>query len=264
MIATGMLTLFGLCSCFQVESTITLKKDGSGTITEELVLGEQMVQMMQMGMAQAAQAGGKAEDPMAKMMDKAKAQTRAKEMGEGVELVSIEKIDAGGKLGVKTIFKFSDINKLRYSNSSAMNMGDMPGAKKGEANKEAPTFKYADGKLTIMQKLPKEGDAAADVADAEEKMSEQEKAMMDGMKEMMKDMRMSMKITFEPGIAKTNASHVDGNTITLADIEFGKLLANPEKLKAMQSGNFEKMKKALKDTEGIKFETQETVEVELK
>ena len=43
MIATGMLTLFGLCSCFQVESTITLKKDGSGTITEELMLGEQMI-----------------------------------------------------------------------------------------------------------------------------------------------------------------------------------------------------------------------------
>ncbi len=263
MIATGMLTLFGLCSCFQVESTITLKKDGSGTITEELVLGEQMVQMMQMGMAQAAQAGGKAEDPMAKMLDKAKAQARAKEMGEGVEFVSIEKIDAGGKLGVKTIFKFSDINKLRYSNSGAMNMGDMPGAKKVEANKDAPLFKYADGKLTIMQKLPKEGDAVAE-DDADDKMSDQEKAMMDGMKEMMKDMRISMKMKFEPGIAKTNASHVDGDTITLADIEFGKLLANPEKLKAMQSGNFEKMKKALKDTEGIKFETQETVEVELK
>ena len=268
MIATGMLTLFGMCSCLQVESTITLKKDGSGTITEELLLGEQMVQMMQMGMAQAQQAGGKVEDPMAKMMDKAKAKARAKGMGEGVEFVSIEKIDAGGKLGMRTIFKFSDINKLRYSNAGAMGMDDMPGAKKkggGDANKDAPIFKYADGKLTIMQKHPKgDNDAAEAVEAAEDKMNEQEKAMFDGMKEMMKDMRMTMKLKFEPGIAKTNATHVEGNTITLADIEFGKLLADPEKLKALQSGNFEKMKKALKGTDGIKFETQEKVEVELK
>lgn len=263
MIATGMLTLFGLCSCFQVESTITLKKDGSGTITEELLLGDQMVQMMQMTMAQAAQNGQKVEDPLAKMMDETKAKARAKEMGEGVEFVSIEKIEAAGKLGMKTTFKFSDINKLRYSNSGAMGMNDMPGAKKENPNKNAPIFKYADGKLTIAQKHPKEGnDAGADAGD--EDMNDQEKAMMEGMKDSLKDMRMTMKMKFEPGIAETNATHVDGNTITLADIQFGKLLANPEKMKAMQSGDFEKMKKALKDTEGIKFEIKENVEVKLK
>ena len=95
-------------------------------------------------------------DPMEKMLDKSKAQARAKEMGEGVEFVSIEKFEVGGKVGVKTVFKFADINKLRYSNSGAMGMDDMPGAKKKEANKNAPVFKYADGKLTIAQKLPKE------------------------------------------------------------------------------------------------------------
>ena len=151
MIATGMLTLFGLCSCFQVESTITLKKDGSGTITEELMLGEQMMQMMEMAKAQGG--GGQMANPMDKMMDKAKAKARAKEMGEGVEFVSIEKIEVGGSVGVKTVFKFSDINKLRYSNAGAMGMGDMPGAKKENPNKNAPMFKYADGKLTIVQKL---------------------------------------------------------------------------------------------------------------
>jgi len=263
MIATGMLTLFGLCSCFQVESTITLKKDGSGTIIEELMLGEQMLQMMEMAKAQAGAAGGEMKDPMEKMLDKSKAKSRAKDMGEGVEFVSIEKFEVGGKVGVKTVFKFADINKLRYSNSGAMGMDDMPGAKKKEANKNAPVFKYADGKLTIVQKLPKEKGAADEKAD-EAKMSDQEKAMMDGMKEMMKDMRMTMKMKFATGIAKTNATYVDGDTITLADIQFGKLLSNPEKLKAMQSGNFEKMKKALEGTEGIKFEIKETVEVELK
>ena len=81
-----MLMLFGLSSCIQVESTISVKKDGSGTITEELVFGEQMVMMMQMGAAQGGP-GAAGKDPMAQMLDKTKAQARAKKMGEGVELV---------------------------------------------------------------------------------------------------------------------------------------------------------------------------------
>ncbi len=78
MIATAAIALFGLTSCFQVESTISVKKDGSGTVTEETILGEQMKMMLEMAAAQ----GGQAEDPMAKMLDKAKAEARAKKMGE--------------------------------------------------------------------------------------------------------------------------------------------------------------------------------------
>ena len=262
MIATGLLTLFGLCSCLQVESTISLKKDGSGTVTEKLILGQQMAAMMQMA---GAQAGGAGEDPMAQMMDKSKAEARAKKMGEGVELVSLEKINKNGQIGVKTTFKFSDINKLKYTNSSAM--GGMEGMDTKGDDADAPVFKYAGGKLMITQKRPdvKQEDldaakkAAEEVEDKE--LGEQELAMMRGM---MKDMRMTMKIQFESGIKKTNASYVEGNTVTMADIEFAKVLSDPKKLKALQSGDFEQTKSALKGMDGIKFETQDVVEIEMK
>lgn len=267
MTLTGVLALI-TSACLQIESEITLKKDGSGTITESLVFGEQMAAMMQMAEAQGGAAGaGAGGNPMAKMMDKGAAQARAKEMGEGVEFVSMKKINDNGRMGVKTTFKFSDINKLKYTSSSAMGgMGDMKGMGVKEEEGAAPIFKYADSKLTITQKHPdvKEGDLdaakkAAEVAD--EQMGEQELAMMQGM---MKDMRMTMKIKIEPGIKKTNASHVTGDTLTMADIQFAKLLSDPKKLQALQSGDFEKTKKALKGMDGIKFETQEVVEVELK
>jgi len=266
MVVTSLLALFALNSCLQVESTITLKKDGSGTVTEDLIFGEQMVQMMQMASAQAGQMGGaKAKDPFAEMLDKKKAAERAKKMGEGVEVVSVTKIDADGKLGVRTVFKFADINKLQYETSDAMNMGEQGGPSKKE-NGDKPTFKYADGKLVISQTLPKgkEGDAAAkDEKDEgkEDATDDQALAMMQGM---MKDMRMTLKMKFEPGIAKTNASYVDGNEITIMEIDFGKLVKDPKKLKALQGGDFEKTKKALKGIDGIKFEAKETVEVELK
>lgn len=273
LLATSAFALFGLTSCFQVENTITVKKDGSGTIVEETIFGEQMQMMLQMAQAQAGAQGGKAPaNPLDKMMDKAKAEARAKKMGEGVELVSIEKINNDGKLGVRTTYKFADINKLNYSNAGALDMGDLPGAPAGAAKKvddSGITFKLADGKLSIIQKAPKAEDAAKDGAEVEgdaEKavapaIDPQQLAMMKGM---MKDMRITMKVKIEPGIAKTNASHVDGDTITLGDIKMDKLLENPEKLKALQGGDFEKTKEAMKDVEGVKFEGQNVVEVEMK
>jgi hypothetical protein len=251
-----------MSSCLQVESTISVKKDGSGTITEELVFGEQMVQMMQMGAAQGGP-GAAGKDPMAQMLDKTKAQARAKKMGEGVELVSVEKLDAKGKMGIKTIYKFSDINKLTYSGASAMDLGDMPGDKAEEAEDAGTSFKLADGTLTIIQKKPdtEKGKGKEEKPELPDEMEDQAMAMMQGM---MKDMRMSMKIKIESGIAKTNATYVDGNTVTLADIDFGKLVANPEKLKALQTGDFDKAKNALKGIDGVKFEAQEKIEIKMK
>ncbi len=262
MIATAAITLFGLTSCFQVESTISVKKDGSGTITEETILGEQMKMMLEMAAAQ----GGQAEDPMAKMLDKAKAEARAKKMGEGVELVSLEKIEADGKLSVKTVFKFTDINKLNYSAGAALDMGNMPGGAAEQVGDSGLRFKMADGNLTIIQKAPnngKDGEAAKDdkAAPAAGAMDPQQLAMMQGM---MKDMRITTKINIESGIAKTDATHVDGNTITLSDIQMGKIISDPAKLKALQGGDFEKTKEALKGIDGIKFEEKESISVEMK
>lgn len=274
MFTTAIISLFGLTSCFQVESTITVKKDGSGTITEEMILGEQMQMMINMAAAQGGQGGaGAGQNPMDKMLDKEKAAARAKKMGEGVELVSVEKIDVAGKLGVKTTFKFADINKLNYSADGAIDMGDIPGAAGAKAEKAADAglkFELVDGKLVIIQKAPKaekgaEKDGEAPAGDkpagGDADMDPQMMAMMQGM---MKDMRVTTKLVIEAGIVKTDASHVDGNTIILSDIQMGKIMANPEKLKAIQSGDFEKTKDALKGVDGIKFEDKERVSVEMK
>ena len=148
-------------------------------------------------------------------------------------------------------------------------MGDMPGAAGAKAEKAADAglkFEFADGKLVIIQKAPKvekEGEAPAGdkAADGAPDMDPQMLAMMQGM---MKDMRVTSKIVIESGIVKTDASHVEGNTITLSDIQMGKIMADPEKLKAIQSGDFEKTKEALKGIDGIKFEDKERVSVEMK
>ncbi|MGB1260135.1 MAG: hypothetical protein ACPG6P_08855 [Akkermansiaceae bacterium] len=256
---------------------MSVKKDGSGTITEKTMFGQQMMMMLQMAELQggAGGAGGAQANPVAGLMDKEKAKARAKKLGEGVELVSLDKIIKDGQtIGVKTVFKFADINKLTYSANSAMDMDSLPGAAKEQAaaNKDAGVkFKFADGKLTIIQQAPKPAEGAEKPADggaeggaekpAAPAIDPQMMAMVEGM---MKDMRITTRVVIEPGIAKTNASHVEGNVITMSDIQMGKLIGQKDKLEAVQGGDFEKMKKALKGVEGIKFEDKETVEVTMK
>ena len=246
------LSLFGLASCFQVENTISVNKDGSGTITETMLFGDQMKMMLDMA---AAQGGGNAKDPFAEM--KKNAAGRAKKLGEGVEFVSAERIDEGGKLGMKIVYKFSDINKLKYSVNTDVGMnGGAPADKQDE--QDNMTFKLEGDKLTILQKHPDEDKAAEALP---EELAPQMLAMMQGM---MKDMRVTTKIKIESGIAKTDATHVDGDVITIADIQMGNVVSDPEKLKAIQSGDFDKIKEAMEGVDGVKFEDKESVSVQMK
>ena len=47
------------------------------------------------------------------------------------------------------------------------------------------------------------------------------------MKQMFTDMKVSIKLVAESGIAETNATHNDGDTITLMEMDMGKLMENP-------------------------------------
>ncbi len=151
--ALGILAALALPSCLQNETTITLNKDGSGTVVEETILGAQMLAMM----TQFAEPGGP--DPLADMFSEDKAKAKTAKMGEGVEYVKTEMIDQDGKKGARVTYKFADINKIKISPSEAVeDMGDQgpaPEEKKSEKD-ETVKFAYADGKLKIMVRGNKE------------------------------------------------------------------------------------------------------------
>lgn len=255
LLAPALIALFGLSSCFQVDSTVRLKKDGSGTITEEVVLGAQMLAMMEQ-MAGLGGEGADKKDPLDEMMTPEKAAESAKTKGEGVTVDKVEKINEGGRKGFRVVYKFTDINKLKVV------MGQEGEA--GAASKEQPvTFTYADGKLTIKNPEPKKAEDAGEAKEGELNNPE----MMAQAKEMFKDMRVVSKLVIEPGIAKTNATYVQGDTITLADIDFGKIVANEkgmEALKKLDPQDPAKFQEAIKGIEGVKFEAQREVTVDLK
>lgn len=267
------LTALVLPGCFQSETTIHLNKDGSGTLVEETKLGAQMLAMMDQ-MA-AGFGGGEAnkpkEDPVKQMFSEDKAKKRAAELGEGVTFEKSEAVNANGAKGARVTYKFKDINKLKVSAGDNMKnmspMGEMPGAP--AAKKPEPVvFTYADGKLTIRMPENNKPDApeapAAEGANQPDMDSPEAQAMM---KQMFADMKMSLKLVIEPGIAETNATHKEDNTITLMEMNMGKLMENADafkKLGKVDQNDPAAAMEALKGIDGVKVETQKEVTVQVK
>lgn len=271
-LCAGLLALF-TSSCLEHSATIRLNKDGSGTITEETVFSAETSAMM-------AQMGGD-QDPTDKLADAKKAAATAAAMGEGVSVAKVEKIDKDGRKGGRVTYNFKDINTVKFAFGESMSdkgkemgppgsPGDAPDEGDDKPKKDPVSFKYQDGTLTLVN--PIEKNAAADkpagkdaaAADLGEEPDAQAMAMME---KMFKDMRMALVIELPGGIDETNASHVEGNRITLMDMAFGKLISDPanmKKLSSMQNSSPAEMAAAFKGIEGLKIETREKITVKLK
>lgn len=260
-ISAALLALFS-SSCLDHEAVIKINKDGSGTITEQTLFSAEASAMME----QMAGLGGEGQDPLAKMIDAEGTATCAKKMGEGVEVEKAEKIDKDGRKGARVTYKFKDINKVKFvmggSMSDAGKSMQPPGLPEEEKAEQKPiTFKLEDGKLTLTN--PQDKPAAAEGEKPEKpEIDEQQLAMAQGM---FKDMRMSLKVEFPGGIEETDASNVSGNTITLAEMEFAKLVSDPAKLKKlMELDDPTAAAKEFKGVDGLKVETKEVISVTLK
>ncbi|MGC4013160.1 MAG: hypothetical protein QM755_01390 [Luteolibacter sp.] len=258
-----------LTSCFQSETVIHLKKDGSGTIVEETSFGEQMKAMM----AQMSSIGGEGadkKDPMAEMFSKEKGEKKAASLGQGVTFDKVEKVTLNGRDGFRMTYKFTDINKVKLDPGDAAESIKSDGSEDGDekAKKSDPiTFTYAGGNLAIHMPKPDPAakkDAGDEKDDAEDPQAAQQEAMM---KQMFADMKISVRLTADDGIAKTDATYNSGGTITLMEMDFGKLMKDPAAFKKLQKANPqtpEEIEATLKGVEGVKMESKQEVSATLK
>lgn len=273
ILIASAISLLLLSSCFQHQTTITLNKDGTGTVVEETQLGEQMLGMIQQFAAGFGGEGdaAKAPDPLAEMLSEEKAKKRATELGEGVTYEKSEPIAGKATKGAKITYRFKDINKLQVkSGDGVKSMAPDQGAQELDdaANAEEPIrFSYNEGKLTV--KMPKPKAVANDLPPgaAAENPEMDDPQAMEMMKQVFADMKMGIKLVIEPGIAETTASHPEGNTITLMEMNFAKLIENPENMKKIASLDEKDPAAAMaafKGIDGVKFEEKPEITVELK
>jgi hypothetical protein len=166
-------------------------------------------------------------------------------------------------------YQFQNINQLKISTTGGMqNMSPMGAAAPETKPADPIRFAYADGKLTITMPKPKAApEKPADAPEAPGDMPDMENPEMQAMmKQMLSDMKVGFKVVIEPGIAETNATHRSGNTITLMEMEMGKVLEKADtfaKLSKVGQDNPAAAMELLKGIEGVKVETQEQVTVKV-
>lgn len=267
-----------LTGCMESATLMRVNKDGSGTITHRMYMSTDMMEMMQ-GMA-SGMMGGEADiempdmDPLADIKASLDGQFGPAATLEGTQDVT----NAAGWKGVEATYSFTDINKLDMAAGGQTDEGGMAMESGGPSYK----FEFTPGDVAVLKLVPirqpgAESDGAADASSqgddvlgdaGDTAMGEMDMDMggmgdmdamgMQMMAPMLKGMRMSLLVAVEGKVVESNASFPHEkypNVVTLADIDFDKLLAHPEGMKALQAGpNADPADLAKLGIDGVKVE----------
>jgi hypothetical protein len=285
-----LLVFVFLSGCIQFNTVVKVKPDGSGFIEETFLMRKDFLQQLQsMAENMAKQMGGtntgekkEGEGPQGKgtqpaiksedFFNVAKLKEKSMEMGEGVTYVSGSKVASGDFEGFKAVYAFKDINKVRLKQDFKDEMPSVPGqSNTGSKDKKGNiTFIFTKGSPDMLViKLPSHKGAVKKEAGAQDKkpapankqMTKEEKAFMT---QMFKGMKMALSVEVAGTILETNAAYKDGSTVTLLDVDFGKMVENPEqfvKMSQFKPETLEEMRRLMKYFPGIKVELNNEVKI---
>ena len=264
-----MLLACGLVGCFQVDQVVTLSPNGSGTIEETFMISRKIAESM------AAFSGGMSDQPGSADNNSAKTngqsffkddeiKKRAEGYGQGVKLVKMERIANKQFEGYKAVYSFRDMNKLRLDQENP-GMPKQPG-QESDSKPKATEFVFTPGKTaTLLVKQQKKnasaGEAAVEQAVPAKESSAEELAMV---RQMFDGLRMSTKLVIKGKIVDSNATHRTDSTITLVELDFGKILDKPEllaKMAAAQPGDQAAAMEMIKNFPGMKVDMNDELRV---
>jgi hypothetical protein len=178
-----------------------------------------------------------------------------------VTFVSAKKIDNEQGQGFAAIYAFTDINQVKIDQNPGDTLPDS-GRVKATARKQEPiTFHFTKGtpaELTLAMPPP-------EFKPKKEAPEGMEDLAMQMMKQVLKDMRLTLALEVAGTIGETNAEYREGSRVTLMDMDFNKVLADPEKFKALAKANPQSIQEAktlLKGLDGVKIETSPEVKIQ--
>jgi hypothetical protein len=270
LLGVGLLAL-ALSACISVTTTIKLKTDGSGTVTQRMVMSPEMAEMMTGLAAMGAEEGAAAPE----LFPEEKLRSQAADMGPGVTFVSSKKIKDKSGEGVEAVYAFKSIDTLKVEQKPTP---PVEGAQtKGES--EAPDFHLTHlpnghALLTVVFPEPKKqassdekGKAAAGKKPKAEKKKPSAKEMQQA-KEMLKGLRIGLYLDAGKKVVKTNSPYLDGNRVILMELDFEALLSDEKQLKKLMAvegeNSIEAVKQALKGIPGIKVHLDRKITIEFK
>ena len=254
-----------LGGCINSTTVIHVRSDGTGTIDQSTTMTAQAAAQMKAMMAGFGEAGKEKPASTGLFSEKDMREAAAK-MGEGVTFVSAQPIHTAQQEGMRATYAFTDIRKLRLSEkpNAPGGGGGMPTV--GGSDAEDLQFRFArtpsgSSVITVVFPQPKP-DAKPEKPEAKPSAGDNPQALA-MLKELFNGLKISVSLEPVGRILKTNSPYVEGQRVTLFEMDFGELLGDPAMLEKMQAaGSIEEAKVFLKGRKGIKVNLDREVTVE--
>lgn len=255
-----------LAGCLQVETTINVNKDGSGTINEKILMSQTFVNMIK-EFAMAFQDSASTEEFVFFKDEEIIAD--AKDYGQDVKYVSHTLISNDEWEGFHAVYSFSDISKVRVQPDPDSKVGMSDEGAETTEQKDYYFFKFKRGDVAELIIDRPDMEFISDTAmDSEYETSEQnDEEMGDEFVKMMEGMKINIAIQVDGKITTTNASYIDGSKITLMKMDFGEMMKNKESFKEFRNKepkNVEEMKNFLEKFPGMQIEVKKPISVKFK
>lgn len=257
LIFSGFL-LLTFSGCLEVKSKIIMNEDGSGTVEEIVLMSKETASFFYEFIAIFQDPDSVKE---VELFSEESLIKQASTMGDGVTFLSREKIKNDKMEGIKVIYKFENINNLLIDQNPSVR-APIEADEEPVENKQTINFSYKKGNPSVLTIInnSKEFEPTEKPLDENETSPEMEERL----KEIMNDLKFSLMIEFPKGFSSTNATFREENIITLFDIDFGKIVQNKdkwEKFMELPEGDFESLKKIMKDLPGIKIDLNKEIVV---
>lgn len=260
-----------LVGCLQVDTTINVKKDGSGTINEKVLMSKTFVNMMK-EFATAFKDSSTASDEEFSLFKDDEIISDAKEYGNEVKYVSHSFISNDEWEGYEAIYSFDDISKIKVQpdpdSKVAMSEGETETETKDADDYYFFKFKKGDISELIIDRPEIEFKNDTEDSESSEEVTEQnDDELGDEALKMMDGMKINIAVKVDGEISSSNATYLDNSTVTLFHMNLGEMMKNKEAFKDFKNNeptSIEEMKKFMEKFPGMKIEIQKPVTIKFK
>ena len=249
--------------CLQVETTMKVNKDGSGTINEKVLFSKTFVKMLR-EFTQAFQDSTSTEEFT--IFNDEDILNDAKDYGDNVKYISHEKIDNENWEGYQVIFSFDDVTKVKLSpdQDSKLDLEDEMAESDEEQDFYFFRFVKGDTPQLIIDRpdIELNGDIEMDSDSLQSEKSDEEEG--EEFLQMIQGMKIDIAVEVEGEIESTNATYVDGSRITLFQMDFSEMMKNKEAFKEFKNNepkNIDELKLYLDKLSGLKIEVEKPITI---
>jgi len=242
-------------ACFQMTTLLRVAADGSGTVTHRMVYSAQaLTQLRQFAMFAGRGNGGAPFDPLSEQQ----ARDMAASLGPDVTFVGSTPISEGTAQGRESVYAFTNVRALRISTQPAA-PGNLPIATPALNPSESITFSLTpqeNGNAVLHILVPDPNFLDALGSPAAQQQIGMVKAMLGGAR---------VLLMAEPAgtLARTSSPYVDGNRVTLLEIDLDQVLNDDTLLPRLAAAKTPDEAKAIvRSAQGLKINLDRDITIE--